>query len=75
MTDKAAWQDISTAPKDGTWVALWCKDGGVKAGYWANTYFSQDPAWVTYAHRSDSEEIYPLPTHWTSLPSPPESGE
>jgi hypothetical protein len=47
----------------------------VKAGYWANTYFSQDPAWVTYAHRSDSEEIYPLPTHWTSLPSPPEAGE
>lgn len=65
------WQPIDTAPKDGKWIALWSQDGGVSVGYWGPTYFDSDYAWVRYHHRSDSEEVRPVPTHWRPLPQPP----
>ena len=71
MTD---WQDIETAPKDGTCIRLRYRDslgyfgGGVRtswdgAGWVINTDHGQIP-------------IGPLPpTHWRPAPEPPMDGE
>ena len=67
------WQLIETAPKDGTWICL--TDGKTVApAYWGPTYFSYDPDWIVYSHRSDSEGVHlkGAPTHWMPLPQPPE---
>jgi hypothetical protein len=80
MTDKAAWQDISTAPKDGTEIILgWAVDvdcaGAVAVGYWMGNperNFWRETGWFT----SDEDVLchHPIcPTHWQALPSPPES--
>lgn len=70
------WQDISTAPKDGTEVILskwsgsyatpetsfcWAINGYFKDGYW----YSKDPIIGKLAE----------PTHWMPLPQPPKEGD
>lgn len=63
------WRDISTAPKDGTLVLLWCASGiepslaKFVSGQWRNNYYgSREPHWY-----------YSDPTHWHPLPAPPVS--
>jgi len=68
---KEKWQPIETAPKDGTWIALWSDGSKVQAGYWGPSYFGSDHKWIQYAHRSECEEVEPEPTHWQPLPEPP----
>lgn len=53
MTD---WQDISTAPRDGTWVMCWGPDSlhGIAK-------FGANPVWAEY----------PEYTHWMPLPPAP----
>ena len=70
------WQDISTAPRDGTKILLWLKSPYStveKAGYyepwdvWLSGHLPSDP---------DLHEPYGIgslvPTHWQPLPEPPE---
>ena len=65
------WGDISTAPKDGTNIDLWCRD--VKTG---ESYRFPDSYWCRDRqqwHGCD-EYIWPeadVPTHWMPLPPPP----
>ena len=65
------WEDISTAPKDGTNIDLWCRD--VKTG---ESYRFPDSYWCwdrQQWHGCD-EYIWPeadVPTHWMPLPPPP----
>lgn len=72
------WQDISTAPKDGTRVILYQPDGQwrrrgphrgaeVATGYWHQPGNPEaDGFWVAGgAFR---------PTHWMPLPAPPDTG-
>lgn len=70
------WQDISTAPKDGT-IIVWSPMGGGKVFFaqWDdNRYattpkpywrFSDERIWGTTAVRKAQ------PTHWRPLPAPP----
>ena len=70
------WQDIETAPKDGTWVLL----GGCEYGYeqvvarWYQPPPHENGSlmpsdWWDYEHRGFK------PTHWMPLPAPPQNGE
>jgi hypothetical protein len=61
------WQDISTAPKDGTELIL-LFDGGVWSGRWV-----QDEGWFeTNNHPTDSWGFGELrPTMWRHYPGPP----
>ncbi len=67
------WQDIATAPKDGTEILVW--DGGFQYVAWiGDTHAapSGDKDWVFGAPGGDYDE-FPIvePTHWTPLPPPP----
>lgn len=74
------WQDISTAPKDGTEVLLFgLLDDSPRGmteyhgaycicGYWE----ALDEAWCAIPGDWDGPFFYP--THWMSLPSPPKEG-
>jgi len=66
------WQDIATAPKDGTWMLVTWIDG--------NTVWDRIPSVVKYLPESSSfwdggEGYYHRPTHWRPLPDPPEVSE
>lgn len=72
----SGWQDISTAPKDGTWVLLFAPDPKyptVDFTHWIAqwgecrdmlNWIDQDESIVVDNHE---------PTHWMPLPEPPEA--
>lgn len=71
--DAPAWQDIETAPKDGTSI-LGCNSRGVFIFRWNTDEYARRvrPYWDSYGYvwgttalRSDQ------PTHWMPLPEPP----
>jgi hypothetical protein len=81
------WQDISTAPKDGT--AIWVLfDGRPYLGYCrpADPPLNESDMWflkATFERKSDRrspDKIYGVyafdvhPTHWQPLPEPPTQG-
>tara|TARA_R110000824_G_C14847424_1_gene639740 strand:- start:75 stop:293 length:219 start_codon:yes stop_codon:yes gene_type:complete len=72
MTD---WQDISTAPKDGT-IVLLAGDGWIDAGAWVSELNdSDDPdGWTCWSVASWNyqEWSFARPTHWMPLPEPPQ---
>lgn len=56
------WQDISTAPRDGTRVGLWSKEHDTQyVGY----YKPEDEMWFI------AREVFVRPTHWQPLQKPP----
>lgn len=75
---EAVWQPISTAPKDGTRLLLWCIDQ-IEVGYWSTSLWvtrpadsalgKQEGAWIPYEARSDTIELFA--SHWKPLPLPP----
>ena len=67
------WMPIETAPKDGTDVLLFTKEGIIQ-GYF--TYFEWDQT-VVYATYDGSGCVafYREPTHWMPLPPPPKTEE
>jgi hypothetical protein len=71
-----AWQDISTAPKDGTPVLLWDTDSkSVNVGYYQENYTERWHGMVLGVDALWSDFDGPQPifnaTHWRPLPSPP----
>jgi hypothetical protein len=79
MTDKAAWQDISTAPKDRTNVWLY-ENGHQYVGMWFEWDFTNldhpvRPSQKGAGWLDESCVQCRHPTHWMPLPSPPEAGE
>ena len=76
------WQDISTAPKDGTEI-LACRmyEGSRVAlgvAVWTAPWPQHDGYRVNYGRatwlRSNREKLFPDPTHWMPLPPPPATG-
>src|SRR5574343_444311 len=65
------WQDIATAPKDGTPVDLWVHGGRLADAEWSD----RKQAWVVWGQdefESGADvKINGRPTHWMPLPSPP----
>lgn len=66
------WQDISTAPRDGTRVLLLDDDGEtILSGLWGRRFFAKnDSDWQWVMFEGDSETLC-NPTHWMPLPQPP----
>ncbi len=64
------WQDISTAPKDGTpLLGFWQNDEPLNAhGQNYGVCRCVDGDWVSV---DDVDESYNRPTHWMPLPPPP----
>jgi hypothetical protein len=68
------WQDIATAPRDGTPIQLgWYRmvfmkndaEWAISIGRWKNRIFSGGE-WIFDTHGDRG-----VPTHWKSLPPPP----
>ncbi len=76
------WQDISTAPKDRTWIRLYIPAfvsndcylnypaPGQREGYWPDIDGANE--WIIPGTMS-SDGIHP--SHWMLLPSPPKTGD
>lgn len=65
------WRDISTAPKDGSFVRVKDKNGGqTDASYEAGTWRFKD----RWEHAGERTMLYLEPTHWQPLPQPPKGG-
>jgi hypothetical protein len=66
MVKMTNWQPIETAPKDGTWLLLWC--GWEIVGHWV-----EDGKRVKHGWSDDPNGIDPIfmVTHWMPLPEPP----
>ena len=58
------WQDIATAPKDGTRFLAYQKGDPIQECWWCEDF----PEWTGWQNDYDSE---PAPTHWMPLPAPP----
>ena len=70
------WQDISTAPKDGTVVDLWAAERERYDNSRITDCFFVRGQWVhtrTIYDEDTDDELAPLfnPTHWMPLPPPP----
>lgn len=63
--DSAGWMTIESAPKDGTWISLFCdwsdrcKRPTYMTGRWRGDCWRNEAGWVL------------VPTHWMPLPPPP----
>lgn len=79
MTDTREWQDISSAPKDGTQILVFTQWAGdeifsepfdsVQIAYWDEGNLTDD-----YWHRDAGWELEKIgePTHWMPLPPAPQ---
>jgi hypothetical protein len=65
----STWQDISTAPKDGTEIDLWCMSLADGAGSRFAEMFFNDGNWEDW--RSHRLEPKWKPTHWMPVPAGP----
>ncbi|MEV5054629.1 Lar family restriction alleviation protein [Agrobacterium radiobacter] len=70
-----AWQDISTAPRDGTKILMrgGAYHGVPFPGYWNPSSFAPDRPWVSVVN--DSRLYEHVPTHWMPLPAAPAKQE
>lgn len=73
--ERAAWQPIETAPKDGTPADVWCVNHSAittGAGRVPECHFF-DGRWHRYTDDGGTEEVHNA-THWRPPPSPPTDG-
>jgi Protein of unknown function (DUF551) len=80
------WQDISTAPKDGSEL-MGChvpSYGGIPIGPWTMRFYDKRwiPSWDGYHvidyqgdFGTDYKELDVQPTHWQPLPNPPKESK
>jgi hypothetical protein len=75
------WKDISTAPKDGTWVLI--SGGSIWYGWSGDTiptcvvgqFLPTSNSWQFAWYDGGFYGEYETPTHWMPLPPPPKGGE
>jgi len=77
------WQDIKTAPKDGSFILLHCPNGQLESGdvtvgaYWKEDRHSENGRfmlgkwWGWLGMDGDGMSSWCEPTHWMPLPAPP----
>ncbi len=68
------WQEVETAPRDGSFVDLWVHDSLRQDGErWTDCHFRND-RWFT----AEGDPVAPYSwlwvTHWMPLPTPPAGG-
>ncbi len=66
-----AWQDISTAPTDGTPVLLWFPRSCWRRGSGVEKCCHDQGMWVT-DFGEEARLYWDDPTHWMPLPAPPQ---
>lgn len=73
LEERAQWQPIDSAPKDGTSVLLWAKDLRFPGRMCVAQYITDDIEWwhVTDGKFGPWPLRGPSPTHWMPLPEPP----
>lgn len=73
LEERAQWQPIETAPKDGTAVLLWAKDLRFPGRMCVAQYANYDIEWwyVTDGKFGPWPLRGPSPTHWMPLPEIP----
>ena len=63
------WQSIESAPRDGTTILVWTREGCQLASYFAG----RPGGWVEKdAYYLLTEDTTGLPTHWMPLPAAPD---
>ena len=73
--DRAAWEKIENAPKDGTWIVMFFPEvyesNGISIRSWQKGTWNgcEYEAWVDCFMQIKPTKI---PTHWRPLPEPPE---
>lgn len=67
------WQDISTAPKDGTPVILFARCRTATAATVVIGWHLPDMGWIEECF-APNHPVGIVPTHWQPLPTPPETG-
>lgn len=66
------WQDISTAPKDGTDILVFCPENSAYLESIETTYYDTQLGWVDQSGESSlGDSYYSEPSHWMPLPTPP----
>lgn len=69
--DDGGWLPIESAPKDGTYILVYCGDDFQAVCYWSDSIWAtKGGAWIYDECRSDTVELQP--THWQPLPPLPE---
>jgi hypothetical protein len=63
------WQPISSAPRDGTRVALLTESGEIDAGFYDDY---RGRSGYTLPGEWSTDQGHGEPTHWRELPAPPE---
>lgn len=71
--ENGGWQDISTAPKDGTEYAGIIKDAHGNFGQPFACFYDEDKG--SHVCVRQTECFLHKPTHWMPLPQPPKEGE
>jgi hypothetical protein len=74
------WQDIASAPRDGTEVLISGPTHPVSTAFWSDSIWAsvnnptpnQGGGWIQEEHRSDTYVF--TPTHWMPLPASPMDG-
>lgn len=68
------WQDISSAPRDGTFVLVFGTDGVDKAQFREWSFESSWERDYTASYENDLATVS-APTHWMPLPPPPQGSK
>lgn len=73
------WHPIETAPKEYTPILLYSKAIGIAIGWWMGLYRPEAATLEGWGPWGDGNGRFSLnddeePTHWMSLPEPPEHG-
>ena len=63
------WRDISTAPRDGTWMLGWEGPSGTSCGILVMRW-KPEGSWFEEGWYDDGKR-QAEPTHWMPLPAPP----
>ncbi|MCA1831253.1 MAG: hypothetical protein LC750_00635 [Actinobacteria bacterium] len=76
LVERIAWRDIACAPKDGTFILLWCQEDGSRwlASWQSDRWYGVDDLGLTRQGQSAGD-----PDHvtgwfldaWMPLPAPP----
>jgi len=66
----SGWQDIATAPRDGTQILLYAAGGQQGVGEWREVC-KRSGGWLTGDHGSALIFLTEVATHWMPLPEPP----
>lgn len=75
-TTESEWQDISTAPKDGTSILIYMRDSNcpIVVGHWEDgKRWGADESWWAFDEMALSDIFGSIedPTHWMPLPRKP----